>query len=73
MKNTLKLLSAPVLGVTALFALAACDVDTEKGEMPEVEVEGGKLPTVEVTPPEIKTETKTIEVPVIDPADEDEQ
>lgn len=73
MKNMIKLLSAPILGVSSLFALSACDVDTEEGKMPEVDVKGGELPKVEITPPQIKTEKKVIEVPVIDPAEEDEQ
>lgn len=51
------------------LALGACDVQqTEEGELPEVEVKGGNMPEYDVDAPDVdvKTETRTIEVPVVD-------
>lgn len=60
-------------GITALL-LAACEVEqTEEAEMPEIDVEGGNLPEYEVETPDVdvRTEERTVEVPVLDvePAD----
>lgn len=49
---------------------------TDDGEMPDVDVEGGKLPEydVETMDVDVKTETKEVEVPVVDvemPEDDD--
>lgn len=58
----------------ASFGLAACDVEqTQEGEMPEVSVEGGQMPeyNVDTADVELRTEERTVEVPVLDiePAD----
>lgn len=65
------------LGGVAL-ALSACDVEqTEEAELPEVNVEtsGGNMPEydVDTADVELKTEERTVEVPVIEtePADAD--
>lgn len=67
MKPTFKALT--IAAATAgLFTLAGCDIDkTEDGRMPEVnvDVKEGKLPKydVDTADVEVRTETKTIEVP----------
>lgn len=51
------------------LSLGACDVEqTEQGALPEVDVKGGNLPEYDVDTADIdvKTETRTVEVPVID-------
>lgn len=63
-----KLPVVAALGALA-FGLAACDVDqTEEGELPEVNVEGGNLPEfdVDTADVDVRTEERTVEVPVID-------
>ena len=59
------------LGLVASAGLVGCDVDVEEGEMPSVQVDPGESPDVDVAGPEIKTETREVEVPVgIEPARE---
>lgn len=58
-------LTAAVLGLS----LAACDVEqTEEAALPEVDVKGGNLPEydVDTADVDVTTETRTVEVPVID-------
>lgn len=73
MKKEIKYALQSIPLFVAAAALSACDVKkVEDGEMPEVRVEGEtKLPKYDVDAPEVKTGTKTIEVPTIEvePAD----
>jgi len=74
LRNTL---TALVAGAAAL-SLSACDVEqTEEGEMPEVDVKGGNMPEYDVDTPDVdvRTEERTVEVPVVDvePADAGDQ
>lgn len=58
-----------VIGAAFVLALGACDVEqTEKAELPEVEVKGGNMPEydVDAADVDVKTEKRTIEVPVVD-------
>lgn len=51
------------------LSLGACDVEqTKEANLPEVEVKGGNLPEYDVDAPDVDvtTETRTVEVPVID-------
>ena len=69
MKRLTMLLSGLGLGC----ALLGCDVDVaEDGRLPSVTVEEGNIPDVDVAGPEVTTETRTVEVPVIEPAREGE-
>ena len=57
--------------LAASFASVGCDVDVaDDGALPSVDVQGGNVPDVDVAGPEVRTETKTVEVPVIEPAPE---
>lgn len=61
----------PLLASALLLGAVGCDVDVaDDGRMPSVDVEPGNIPDVDVEGPEIKTEKKTVEVPVIEPAEE---
>ena len=71
MKHLTKIFAVSSLALAA----SACDVNkTEDGEMPDVEVKSGELPEYEVKKTDdgempdvdVKTETKEVEVPVID-------
>jgi hypothetical protein len=58
-----------VAGSALALSLSACDVEqTEKTELPEVEVKGGNMPEfdVDAVDVDVKTEKRTIEVPVVD-------
>lgn len=62
------IITAALIG-TAALGLAACDVEqTEEAEMPDVSVEGGNMPEYDVDTPDVDvtTETRTVEVPVVD-------
>ena len=60
-------------GLMLTCALTGCDVDVaDDGRLPTVDVEPGNVPDVDVAGPEIKTEERTVEVPVIEPAQEGE-
>ena len=65
MKKSLVLIASGALSIS----LAGCDVEkTQEGEMPKVEVTGGQIPKYDVDAPEVdvKTEKRTVEVPVVD-------
>lgn len=64
-------------GLALTWGLAGCDVDVaEDGRMPSVDVDvkgdPGNVPDVDVAGPTVKTEERTIEVPVVEPAKEGE-
>lgn len=82
MKQHIKPLPLFAVSAASMFAFSSCDVDkTQDGELPdvEVEVEGeAKLPEYDVEGPEVKTDTKKVEVevPTIDvdiPEEEDNE
>lgn len=58
-------------GLALTFSMVGCDVDVaDDGRMPTVDVEPGNVPDVDVAGPEVRTEQRTVEVPVIEPARE---
>lgn len=62
---------AMVCGLVSCMSLTGCDVDVaDDGAMPEVDVQPGNVPDVDVAGPTVGTETKTVEVPTIEPAPE---
>lgn len=78
MKNISGNTKALAFALTAVFALAACDVDqTEEGALPEVDVEaqGGQMPAydVETADVEVGTRPAEVQVPEVDVTMPDEQ
>lgn len=58
-------------GLTLVCSLVGCDVDVaDDGRMPAVDVEPGNAPDVDVAGPEVRTEQRTVEVPVVEPAND---
>jgi hypothetical protein len=58
-------------GLMFTCGLVGCDVDVaDDGRMPTVNVEPGNVPDVDVAGPDVRTECRTVEVPVIEPARE---
>jgi len=66
---------AAALIVGLLFATGFWTADVKEGEIPKVSVDGGKLPAVDVDSKEVVvgTETKEVEVPVVDVKDNGEE
>jgi hypothetical protein len=71
MRITMKRFALLFCGLTLTCALLGCNVDVaEDGRLPSVAVDPGNVPDVDVAGPTVKTEPRTVEVPVIEPAKE---
>lgn len=58
-------------GLAVTLSAVGCDVDVaDDGRMPAVNVEPGNVPDVDVAGPSVRTEERTVEVPVVEPARE---
>jgi hypothetical protein len=69
----MKRLTLLVCGLALVGFSVGCDVDVaEDGRLPTVSVDPGNVPDVDVEGPEVRTEKRTVEVPVIEPAKEGE-